>query len=327
MNIALVVLNWNGRDLLEKFLPTLVKNSPEANIYLVDNASMDTSVPYVEKFFPEINIIQHATNEGFANGYNLALSQIDADIYTLINSDVEVTPNWLQPIIQFYNTNKNASIVQPKILDFKYRSYFEYAGAAGGFLDKYGYAYCRGRIFETIEADKNQYKSAPIFWASGACLFIKAKDYKELGGLDSDFFAHYEEIDLCWRAQNKNLSVNYIAESTVYHVGGGTLKKQSPFKTYLNFRNSLFTLVKNLPKKKLFPILFTRMVLDGVAGIRFLLRGEVSHLWSILKAHVSFYRNFSNMYQKRNKDQRKDYYQTKSIVWNSFIKNQNTFKS
>ena len=327
MNIALVVLNWNGRDLLEKFLPTLVKNSPEANIYLVDNASMDTSVAYVEKFFPEINIIQHATNEGFANGYNLALSQIDADIYALINSDVEVTPNWLQPIIQFYKDHENACIVQPKILDFKFRSYFEYAGAAGGFLDKYGYAYCRGRVFETIEADKDQYKSAPIFWASGACLFIKAKDYKELGGLDGDFFAHYEEIDLCWRAQNQQKSVNYIAESTVYHVGGGTLKKQSPFKTYLNFRNSLFTLVKNLPKEKLFPILFTRMVLDGVAGIRFLLRGEILHLWSILKAHFSFYRNFSKMYQKRNQEQRKDYYQTQSIVWNSFIKNQNTFKS
>ena len=319
MNIALVVLNWNGRDLLEKFLPTLVKNSPEANIYLVDNASMDTSVPYVEKFFPEITIIHHEKNEGFANGYNLALSQIDADVYALINSDVEVTPNWLQPIIHFYDTNENASIVQPKILDFKYRSYFEYAGAAGGFLDKYGYAYCRGRIFENIEADTDQYKSAPIFWASGACLFIKAKDYKELGGLDGDFFAHYEEIDLCWRAQNQNKSVNYIAESTVYHVGGGTLKKQSPFKTYLNFRNSLFTLVKNLPKEKLFPILFTRMVLDGVAGMRFLFFGQFSHLFSILKAHVSFYKNLSLFLSKRKGNPIKKYYNKNSIVFIHFL--------
>ena len=319
MNIALVVLNWNGRDLLEKFLPTLVKNSPEANIYLVDNASMDTSVAYVEKFFPEINIIQHATNEGFANGYNLALSQIDADIYALINSDVEVTPNWLQPIIQFYKDHENACIVQPKILDFKFRSYFEYAGAAGGFLDKYGYAYCRGRVFETIEADKDQYKSAPIFWASGACLFIKAKDYKELGGLDGDFFAHYEEIDLCWRAQNQQKSVNYIAESTVYHVGGGTLKKQSPFKTYLNFRNSLFTLVKNLPKEKLFPILFTRMVLDGVAGIRFIFFGQFDHLFSILKAHFSFYKNLSLFLGKRKGTPIKKYYNKNSIVFTHFL--------
>ncbi|MGY5354373.1 glycosyltransferase family 2 protein [Wenyingzhuangia sp. IMCC45467] len=327
MNIALVVLNWNGRDLLEKFLPTLVKNSPEANIYMVDNASMDTSVAYVEKFFPEITIIQHSKNVGFANGYNLALSKINADVYALINSDVEVTPNWLKPIIEFYNTNSKASIVQPKILDFKYRSYFEYAGAGGGFIDKYGYAYCRGRIFEHIESDKNQYESAPIFWASGACLFIKAKDYKNLNGFDDDFFAHYEEIDLCWRAQNQNLSVDYIAESTVYHVGGGTLSKQSPFKTYLNFRNSLFTLVKNLPKKKLFPIIFTRMILDGIAGIRFLLSGELLHFWSILKAHFSFYSHFSSMYKKREKQQKNNYYQTKSIVWQSFIKKQNTYKS
>lgn len=319
MNIALVVLNWNGRELLEKFLPTLVKNSPEAKIYVVDNNSKDTSVAYVEKFFPEISIIQHQKNEGFANGYNLALSQINADVYALINSDVEVTPNWLKPIIEFYKTNSKASIVQPKILDYKFRSYFEYAGAAGGFLDKYGYAYCRGRVFENIEADKNQYKSAPIFWASGACLFIKAKDYEQLGGLDGDFFAHYEEIDLCWRAQNQNLSVDYIAESTVYHVGGGTLSKQSPFKTYLNFRNSLFTLVKNLPKKKLFPIIFTRMVLDGVAGVRFIFLGQFSHLFSILKAHLSFYKNLSHFLNKRKGNPIKKYYSTKSIVFTHFL--------
>lgn len=326
MEIALVVLNWNGRALLEQFLPTLVKNSPEATVYVVDNNSMDTSVPYVKKYFPDIALIEHAENLGFAEGYNVALSKINADVYALINSDVEVTPNWLQPIVQFYHDHKNASIVQPKILDYKYRSYFEYAGAAGGFIDKYGYAYCRGRVFEFIEADKDQYASAPIFWASGACLFIKANDYKALGGLDGDFFAHYEEIDLCWRAKNRNLYVDYIAESTVFHVGGGTLKKQSPFKTYLNFRNSLFTLIKNLPKEKLFPIIFTRMVLDGVAGIRFLLKGELLHFCSILKAHYCFYRNFSKMYSKRDSQQHHNYFQIKSIVWNSFIKKQNTYK-
>lgn len=323
MKIALVVLNWNGKTLLEQFLPTLVKNSPEAEIYVVDNNSTDDSVAYVKNSFQEIKIIQHSKNVGFANGYNLALPQINADVYALINSDVEVTPNWLQPIIEFYNTKPNASIVQPKILDYNRKNYFEYAGAAGGFIDQYGYAYCRGRMFEHIETDENQYKSAPIFWASGACLFIKTKDYKELGGFDGDFFAHYEEIDLCWRAQNKNISVDYVAESTVYHVGGGTLQKQSPFKTYLNFRNSLFTLVKNLPKNKLFPIIFIRMILDGVAGIRFLLLGQFPHLLSILKAHGSFYKNLSLFLKKRNGNKTKNYYQAKSIVFNHFVKREN----
>lgn len=326
MNIALVVLNWNGISLLKQFLPTLVKNSKEATIYVVDNNSTDDSVAYVTTEFPEVSIIQHSENFGFADGYNKALLQINTDVFGIINSDIEVTTDWLQPIVQFYSHNKKASILQPKILDYSCKDYFEYAGAAGGFIDKYGYAYCRGRIFESIEKDTNQYESAPIFWATGACMFIKTHDFKRLNGFDGDYFAHYEEIDLCWRAKNKNISVDYIAESTVYHVGGGTLKKQSPFKTYLNFRNSLFTLIKNLPKEKLFPVIFTRMILDGFAGIRFLLKGEISNLWSILKAHFSFYTNFSKMYKKRENKQQINYFQTKSIVWNSFIKKQNTFK-
>jgi len=326
IDIALVVLNWNGKNLLEQFLPTLIEYSPEASIYLVDNFSTDSSVSFVKKKFPEISIIQHNQNFGFAEGYNKALSLIDADVYGLINSDVEVTPFWLQPIFKFYNNNQNASILQPKILDFNHKSYFEYAGAAGGFIDKYGYAYCRGRIFEHIEEDKDQYGSSSIFWASGACLFIKSKDYKNLGGFDSDFFAHYEEIDLCWRAKNNNLSVDYISTSQVYHLGGGTLDTQNPFKTYLNFRNSLFTLIKNLPEKKIFPVIFSRMLFDGIAALFFLAKGKPLHTWSVLKAHLQFYIYATRMYNKRGEHQHLNYYQTRSMVWNAFIKKQNRFK-
>ncbi len=326
MNIALVILNWNGKALLKKFLPSVIANSPEATIYVVDNASEDDSVKFIKNNFPQVNIIQHQHNEGYAKGYNLALSQIDADVYALLNSDVEVSPNWLKPIIKKYTTDASTCIVQPKILDYNNKEKFEYAGAAGGFLDKYGYAYCRGRVFNTIETDINKYTSVPISWASGACLFIKSKDFKTLNGLDEDFFAHYEEIDLCWRAKNKGLNIDYINDSSVYHVGGATLKNTNPFKTYLNFRNSLFTLIKNLPVKSLFPIIFIRMFLDGIAGIRFLILRQPKHLLSILKAHFSFYKHMKTMYKKRDLHQNKDYYHQKSIVWNYFIKKQYNFK-
>jgi len=324
MNIALVILNWNGQALLEQFLPTMVTYSPEAKIYVVDNASTDSSVAYVKKNFKNISVIQHQKNEGFAKGYNLALSQIDADVIGLVNSDIEVTENWLNPIIAHYTEHSTASIVQPKILDYNARNKFEYAGAAGGYIDKYGYAFCRGRIFDNIEEDNNQYKSSPIFWASGACMFIKKVDFKNLQGFDDDFFAHYEEIDLCWRAQNKGLDVQYIENSTVYHIGGATLETASPFKTYLNFRNSLFTLVKNVPKKQLFFVVLIRMILDGVAGIQFLLKGKIKHLLSILKAHLSFYAGLSKMYKKRDTDQELNYYYKKSIVWSYFIQQKHT---
>ena len=319
MKIALVILNWNGKDLLEKFLPSIITHSPYATIYVADNASTDDSISYVKTHYPEINIIQNTKNEGYAKGYNSALKNVKADLYGLINSDVEVTPYWLNPIIDFYQENNNASIVQPKILDYNNKHLFEYAGAAGGFLDKYGYSFCRGRVFNTLEKDTNQYKSSSITWASGACFFIKEKDFKALNGFDSDYFAHYEEIDLCWRAKNKGLNVNCITESIVYHIGGATLKNSSPFKTYLNFRNSLFTLVKNLPSNKLISIIFTRMILDGVAGIRFLILGQPKHLWSILKAHISFYTKLRTMYRKRNQHQIKDYYHKKSVVWDYFL--------
>lgn len=326
MNIALIILNWNGKQLLETFLPTMIQNSPEATIYMVDNDSKDNSVAYTKENFPNVHIIQHKKNVGFAKGYNLAIPQIKADIHCIINSDIEVTPGWLQPIVKFYSENKHAGIVQPKILDYKNKELFEYAGAAGGLIDKYGYAYCRGRIFEHLEKDHGQYKSAPIAWTTGACMFIKDSYYKLLGGFDEDFFAHYEEIDLCWRATNNGVSIDCITDSTVYHVGGATLNKINPFKTYLNFRNSLYTLLKNLPRRKVIPILIIRMVFDGLAAIQFLCKGKIDHIFSIVKAHISFYKNFSLMRHKRGHYQKRDYYTTKSIVWDYYVKGKKTIQ-
>jgi len=319
MNIALVILNWNGKQLLEKFLPSILQYSKEASIYVADNASTDGSIAFIKKKYPAIKILKNQKNEGYAKGYNTALKHINSDVLGLINSDLEVTKNWLQPIIKHYTDNKNASIVQPKILSYYQKNSFEHAGAGGGLLDQLGYAYCRGRVFGSLEKDKNQYQNTEITWASGACLFIKNKDFKTLNGFDEDFFAHYEEIDLCWRAKNKGLSIHYIANSTVYHVGGGTLKNSNPFKTFLNFRNSLFTLVKNLPQNKLIIIIFLRLILDGFAGFRFLLLGQPKHCLSILKAHLYFYMHLKKMYLKRDNYQTSDYYHIKSIVWNYFV--------
>ncbi|WP_010136582.1 glycosyltransferase family 2 protein [Ochrovirga pacifica] len=327
MKIALVILNWNGRTLLETFLPTMIQHSSKASIYVVDNDSKDDSVAFVSENFPEVHLIQHKENLGFAKGYNQAIPEIDADVFCIVNSDIEVTPNWLDPIISFYRNNKNAGIVQPKILDYKNKAFFEYAGAAGGLIDKYGYAYCRGRIFDSLEKDHQQYATAPIAWASGACLFIKDSYFKLLGGFDEDFFAHYEEIDLCWRARNNGVHVDCISESVVYHVGGATLHKSNPFKTYLNFRNSLYTLLKNLPRRKVIPIIFIRMVLDGLAAFKFLLAGKPNHILSILKAHLSFYQNFTLMRHKRGSYQTYDYYHTKSIVWEYYVKKHKKVKS
>ncbi|MBQ0909028.1 glycosyltransferase family 2 protein [Flavobacterium sp. F-328] len=321
MKIAVVILNWNGVQLLEKFLPSVVQYSPEAEIYVADNASTDASIAFVKAHFPAVQIIQNNGNYGFAKGYNEALKNLQADVYALVNSDIEVTPNWLTPIVKTFQEERSTAIIQPKILDYKQKQLFEYAGAAGGFIDKYGYPYCRGRIFDTIEKDNGQYNDKrTIFWASGACFFIRTSVYHELKGFDDDFFAHQEEIDLCWRANNKGYQIKYVHESTVFHVGGATLQQGNPMKTYLNFRNSLFMLTKNLPRKKLFPILFTRMVLDGLAGIQFLTQGKVKHFWAILRAHFSFYQGFRKHYKKRDMVQMAQYFHIKSIVYQYFIK-------
>lgn len=324
--IAVVILNWNGVQLLEQFLPSVVQYSSEADIYVADNASTDDSIFFVKTHFPTVKIVKNSGNFGFAKGYNEALQHIDVEIYALVNSDIEVTENWLKPILKNFENEPNTAIIQPKLLDFKNKEYFEYAGAAGGFIDKYGYPYCRGRIFETIEKDNGQYNDAcEISWASGACFFIRSKVYHELKGFDADFFAHQEEIDLCWRAKNKGYTIKYNSNSVVYHVGGATLQQGNPKKTFLNFRNSLLMLVKNLPKGQLYSVLFIRMLLDGIAGIHFIFQGKFSHCLAILKAHASFYSLFSKTYKKRDSFQSKSYYSLKSVVISYYANNGKVF--
>lgn len=325
-SIAIVILNWNGKALLEKFLPSVTQYSAGAALYVADNASTDDSVAFVTQQYPEIKIINNNGNYGYAKGYNVALQDVEEDIYILLNSDVEVTEGWLEPLLELFEADNETAIIQPKILDYKNKGMFEYAGAAGGFIDKYGFPFCRGRIFETLEADQGQYNdNAEIFWASGACLCIRKSVFRELEGFDEDFFAHQEEIDLCWRAFNANHKARYCHKSIVYHVGGATLKMGSPQKTFLNFRNSLWMMIKNLPSSQLFPTLFIRLSFDGMAGIRFLLQGEPAHLWAVLKSHFNFYLRFFHFLNKRKSKQYKNYYKTKSIIIKYFLKNGKVF--
>lgn len=327
MNIAIVILNWNGRSLLEQFLPSVVNHSEGASVYVADNASTDDSIEYLKTSFPEVQIIQNDSNGGYSKGYNDALSKVDADIYCLLNSDVEVTENWLTPIIEAFKNSEKIGAIQPKILDYKKMSYFEYAGAAGGFIDKFGYPYCRGRIFDTLEEDKGQYDDTlDIFWASGACLFIRKSVFEEVGKLDEDFFAHQEEIDLCWRIQNTGYLIKYIGRSKVYHLGGATLNAMNPKKTFLNFRNSLLMIVKNTSGVFSWYIILVRLLLDGIAGVKFVLEGKPSHCLAILKAHFSFYKNLPTFVKKRKKsrDTRK-YYSVSSVVWQYYILNKKLF--
>ncbi len=322
MKIAVVILNWNGQKLLEQFLPSVVNfSSQEATIYIADNASTDSSIAYVEEFYPSVKIVKNTINGGYAKGYNDSLKNIDADIYCLLNSDIEVTNNWLQPIIDEFKADEKTAIIQPKLLDFKDKTKFEYAGAAGGFIDLYGYPYCRGRVFNHLETDEGQFNDTKsIFWASGACLFIRSKVYHQLNGFDEDYFAHQEEIDLCWRTQNQGYNIKYVGASTVYHVGGATLKETNPQKTYLNFRNSLLNVVKNVPKKWFLFVIFSRLILDGIAGIKFMIELRPIHTYAILKAHFSFYRNFFKFLKKRRTLQKKlDYNLHTSIVWQYFV--------
>ncbi len=328
MKIAIVILNWNGKKLLEQFLPSVIEYSKNAAIYVADNASSDDSVNFIKTTYPIITIIQNKENGGYAKGYNDALKHVEADIFCLLNSDVEVTPNWLSPIIQTFNNDDNTAIIQPKILDYKNKSYFEYAGAAGGFIDKYAYPYCRGRIFNTLEKDQGQYNdTSEIFWASGACLFIRTKLFRALNGFDESFFAHMEEIDLCWRAKNNGYHVKYVGASTVYHVGGATLKNTNPKKTFLNFRNSLFTLTKNANGFVLGKV-FIRLILDGIAALKFLLEFKPKHTWAILKAHFSYYSHLNRLLSQRSIFKSKiKYYQRTSIVFDYFVSKKTNYKS
>ncbi|WP_103327268.1 glycosyltransferase family 2 protein [Bacteroidetes bacterium endosymbiont of Geopemphigus sp.] len=320
MNLAVVILNWNGVRWLEKFLPAIERFSQKSDLYVIDNASSDTSIDYLEKNHPSIKIIRHAQNLGFAGGYNKGIEQIHTKILCLLNSDVEVTEHWLKAIVSFFDNDHKLAVLQPKILDYTNKECFEYAGSAGGFIDNWGYPYCRGRIFYQTEIDTDQYEdSSEIFWASGACFFIRKSTYEEAGGFDEQFFAHMEEIDLCWRLRNKGYKIAYTASSKVYHMGGGTLKKEDPEKTFLNFRNSLLMLVKNLPLKELYKVLTGRLFLDGWAGVYFLLHGHYKHSWAIVRAHFSFYKRFFINYQKRSGEELSAYYRHRNIFFQYFI--------
>lgn len=327
MKIAVVILNWNGRELLQEFLPSVVSYSKEAQVYVADNASEDDSVAYVQKEFPSVRIIQNKVNGGYAKGYNDALADLKEDVFILLNSDVEVCKNWLSPIITHLKQNPQTAILQPKILDYKNRDYFEYSGAAGGFIDELGYPFCRGRIFNTIEEDKGQYEDeARIFWASGACLVVRSQVFKELGGLDEDYFAHQEEIDFCWRAHNAGYKTMYIPQSRVYHLGGATLSVMSPKKTFLNFRNTLFNLLKNVSGIKAYLFIFLRLCLDALAGVRFIFEGKPRHTWAVVISHFSFYKYFFRIKKKRIKGKKPSpYFKTKSIVWEYFVKKKKYF--
>lgn len=295
--LAIVILNYNTCHLLNTYLPSVVKYSEGHRIIFVDNASKDDSVNFVKQVFPQIEVIQLQENFGFTGGYNRALKQIDAKYYCLLNTDVEVTQGWIEPIINLMQSDEKIAVCQPKLLSYTEKNKFEYAGAAGGFIDYLGYPFCVGRIFDKIEEDKGQYDQIrEIFWASGAAFFIRSELYHAFGGLDENYFAHFEEIDLCWRLKNAGYKIYCNPNSTVYHLGGGTLNKTSPFKTYLNFRNSLLTLYKNLPQNKVDSILRKRRILDFVAALTFLFKrnGEFS---SVMKAYKDF-KKMKSQYKK-----------------------------
>jgi len=327
MKIAVVILNWNGKYLLAEFLPSVISHSKEATIYVADNASIDGSVEYLKLNFPEVTIIQNIENAGYAGGYNRALKQVPEDIHILLNSDVEVSENWLKPLLEVFEQEPQTAAVQPKILDYKQKDHFEYAGAAGGYIDKFGYPFCRGRIFQELEEDYGQYNQDQyIFWASGACLAIRKKAFNEIGGLDEDFFAHQEEIDLCWRLLNNGYKIKYVSSSHIFHVGGATLKDMNPKKTFFNFRNGLFLLLKNIESSKVFYILVIRMILDGVAGLKFISEGKFNHFFAILKAHGSFYRHYGRIWKKRPKEFNfRKYYLISSVVYSHFVQKKNKF--
>lgn len=320
MDLAIVILNWNGKNWLEKFLPNVIEHSENATIYVIDNSSTDDSVSFLNESFSQIKIVHNKENYGFAGGYNEGLKVIHHEFYCLLNSDVEVTDNWLPPIQTIFKSDPQIAAVQPKILDFNRRNYFEFAGAAGGFLDNLGYPYCRGRIFENIEEDHGQYNDeVEIFWASGCCFFIRSENFWAQNGFDARFFAHQEEIDLCWRLKNSGKKIFYTGKSTVYHVGGGTLNKQSPQKTFLNMRNNLSMILKNTPLLGGVLLVLFRMILDGFAGIYFGYKNGLAHFWAVIRAHISFYGQIPETLRLRQKNQIKDFYEAKWLIFKNFL--------
>lgn len=289
--VAIVILNWNGCEMLSRYLPSVLASSgqDEVEVYVADNGSTDNSVEMLRRDFPLVHLILLNENHGFADGYNLALKQVDAEYAVLLNSDVQVSRHWLEPLVSYMDAHPEVAACQPKIRSLRQPNSFEYAGAAGGYLDKYGYPYCRGRIMDKVEKDRGQYDSvAPIFWASGAALFIRLRDYFEAGGLDGRFFAHMEEIDLCWRLRARGRGIVCLPDSIVYHLGGATLQKESPRKTFLNFRNNLLMLYKNLPEAEFKPVMRIRACLDYVAALKFLVTGQLAHARAVMQARREY---------------------------------------
>lgn len=333
--IAIAILNWNGLSFFRKFIQTLINHTDKkiAGIWVIDNGSTDDSIEYLKQNFPEINIILLDKNYGFAEGYNRGLKQINSKYYLLLNSDIEVSANWIRPLYDLMESNRNIAVCGPKLLDYKKRGNFEYAGAAGGFIDKYCYPFCRGRIFENVEEDKGQYDSTiECLWICGAALMIRSELYHKVGGFDPDFFAHQEEIDLCWRLQNLGYSIICEPKSMVFHVGGGTLHKSNPHKTFLNFRNNLFLIKKNMPQSKRYKVLFIRFFLDGIAAIRMLFQGIPGEAVSVVKAYWDFWKRSGKMKKKRKsiKPKKIKYitgYYRKSIVIQNFVKKIDKFSS
>lgn len=333
--VAIVILNWNGRKMMEKYLPSVLNCSGEdAVVYVADNASTDDSVDWLKQHYPEVRLIVLEENWGFAEGYNQALRQVDADYYVLLNSDIEVTTQWLKPLVNFMDLHPNVAACQPKLLAVHDRSSFEYAGACGGFLDRFGYPFCRGRLFDTVEKDSGQYdKPAQILWATGACMLIRSHVYWEVGGLDGRFFAHNEEIDLCWRLHQYGYSVWCVPESRVYHVGGGTLPKANPMKTYLNFRNNLTMLYKNLPDKELSMVMRWRWFLDYVAAFETLMvNRNVGDFKAIFRARRDFQRwkhdfdaDRETIKKKRVCTLQMPARQPYSILWQYYVKGKRRF--
>ncbi|MDR0892247.1 MAG: glycosyltransferase family 2 protein [Mediterranea sp.] len=334
MKVAVVILNWNGCDMLRTFLPSVLTHSTGEGVavYVADNGSTDPSVDMIQAEFPTVQLILLHQNYGFAEGYNRALQQIEAEYVVLLNSDVEVSEHWLQPLMAYLDTHPEVAACQPKIRSYHHREMFEYAGAAGGFIDRYGYPFCRGRIFGSVEKDEGQYDTiAPLFWATGAALFIRRADYMEAGGLDTRFFAHMEEIDLCWRLRARGRGIVCVPESVVYHVGGATLRKENPRKTFLNFRNNLLLLYKNLPTTELNSVMRLRRWLDYIAATVFLLKGDAKNARAVLRARREYQRLRPSFTAAREENLRKSTLQpipersTYSILWQFYAKGRRAF--
>lgn len=330
--LAIVILNYNGRKYLETFLPSVLAHSVGYRVYVADNGSTDDSRAFVRAAFPDVALLEMPHNLGFAAGYNEALRHVRAEYYCLLNSDVEVTPGWIEPILSLFDEQPSVAACQPKVLSYHHRQSFEYAGPVGGFIDYLGFPFNRGRIFNTTETDTGQYDdTVPCFWACGACLFVRASVFWEMEGFDGDFFAHMEEIDLCWRLKNAGYEVYACGESSIYHVGGGTLRYETFRKAFLNFRNGLAMLYKNHPRQDLWLNLTKRLLFDGVAGAKFLAEGWPIGCWAVIRAHFNFYCHFRSWHRKRKhllatrKSVTHPEVYPQSIVLQYFIRGKRTF--